>query len=342
MVGCLLNASIEALVKYGDDGNGLANVRYSYSHGTRVPISNFSLPHMDIADKSMWAPAIDGVELTDSPAALIADGKVADVPMIMGTNRDEGSTFTGNQTGFGDGERTPDSWYYHWLYSPEQFATLHGRAGSGLREGVLSDEADFLAVTAQLFRNASVAQALSQLYTPGALAPGDAAPPSAGWWWSLSGVLGDFVLSCPTRRAAQHGVAAHGRNIFVYYFSHTPNASANQPDTEQYGAFHGSEVPFVFYDTFELMDEGERALSRRMVQYWINFANTGDVNVPPAAQAQPEAVPAWPAFNASHDQYAVFGLDPPTATRAPAASPNVTIVGGLKSGRCAFWDAQPV
>jgi hypothetical protein len=33
----------------------------------------------------------------------------------QGTNRDEGSTFTGNQTGVGDGQITDQSYYYEWL-----------------------------------------------------------------------------------------------------------------------------------------------------------------------------------------------------------------------------------
>ena len=56
---------------------------------------------MDSIDKSMWAPTVDGVELTDTPVALLERGQVAQVPMLFGTNRDEGSTFTGNQTGNG-------------------------------------------------------------------------------------------------------------------------------------------------------------------------------------------------------------------------------------------------
>lgn len=56
---------------------------------------NYSLPYMDSIDKSLWSATVDGVELLGSPAERLAEGKVADVPMLFGTNRDEGSTFTG-------------------------------------------------------------------------------------------------------------------------------------------------------------------------------------------------------------------------------------------------------
>lgn len=40
-----------------------------------------------------WAPVVDGVELTATPEALTAQGALADVPVLLGTNGDEGSMF---------------------------------------------------------------------------------------------------------------------------------------------------------------------------------------------------------------------------------------------------------
>lgn len=40
-----------------------------------------------------WSPTEDGVELTASPAELISQLKVADVPIMFGTNGDEGTMF---------------------------------------------------------------------------------------------------------------------------------------------------------------------------------------------------------------------------------------------------------
>ena len=39
------------------------------------------------------APVIDGVEVVAEPALLAAQGKVYDVPVMLGTNRDEGTLF---------------------------------------------------------------------------------------------------------------------------------------------------------------------------------------------------------------------------------------------------------
>ena len=42
--------------------------------------------------------------------------QVARVPTLIGTNRNEGSTFTANQTGTGDDVITLSAFYDHWLY----------------------------------------------------------------------------------------------------------------------------------------------------------------------------------------------------------------------------------
>ena len=48
------------------------------------------IPYGDSLDSSIWAPVVDGVELTASPSQLLLDGQAAPVPMLLGSNRDEG------------------------------------------------------------------------------------------------------------------------------------------------------------------------------------------------------------------------------------------------------------
>ena len=49
------------------------------------------------------------------------------------------------------------------------------------------------------------------------------------------------------------------------------------------GAFHGAEVPYVFYDSFELVG-AERELSATMATFYTNFAATGDPNTKPTEE----------------------------------------------------------
>ncbi|KAA0157576.1 hypothetical protein FNF29_00152 [Cafeteria roenbergensis] len=41
-----------------------------------------------------WGPTIDGVDLTDFPEVLAAAGKIQDVPILLGSNADEGTAFS--------------------------------------------------------------------------------------------------------------------------------------------------------------------------------------------------------------------------------------------------------
>ena len=75
-----------------------------------------------------------------------------------------------------------------------------------------------------------------------------------------------------------------------YSYDHPPYESVNwgMPISHSYlGAFHGAEVPFVFYDDFELAGS-ELKLSAAMAQYWTTFAATGNPNPGGLTQQQEE------------------------------------------------------
>ena len=104
LVKCLLNASIEDLNFWSDDVMGAASA---------FP---YTLPYSNRMDKCLWGPTIDGVELTDRPDLLLARGAASPkLAVLMGTNRDEGSTFTFAQHGFGDNATTNQSAYRDWV-----------------------------------------------------------------------------------------------------------------------------------------------------------------------------------------------------------------------------------
>jgi carboxylesterase type B len=86
--------------------------------------------------------------------------------------------------------------------------------------------------------------------------------------------------------AANRGKTAKTR-AFTYYWTHAEPG----PDEQRYGAFHTSEVPYVF-NTLDRSSRPWTAEDRQIAEalgaYWANFAANGDPNG--------KGLPSWPAF----------------------------------------------
>ena len=95
--------------------------------------------------------------------------------------------------------------------------------------------------------------------------------------WGSHSLSGNHSIGCKVR-SASHALARRGHLVHEYLFTATPSFSLNYHNLSELGAFHGAEVPFAFYDAFELATAAERALSAAMGCYWRNFAHTGDPN----------------------------------------------------------------
>jgi len=98
-----------------------------------------------------------------------------------------------------------------------------------------------------------------------------------------AGIAGVHQLLVERARTAR--TPAYG-----YYFDH----AIPWPEKPQFGAFHTSEVPYVFGTLDKLKrpwTDVDRRLSATMMSYWTNFATVGDPNG--------FGVPTWPAFTAA-------------------------------------------
>lgn len=99
---------------------------------------------------------------------------------------------------------------------------------------------------------------------------------------------------------ARSHVKAGKQAPWVYYFDHPlPDADGN-PSPE--GAFHSSELWYV-HGTLDRcwrkMGDMDRRISNEMMDYWTNFARTGDPN--------DKGVPAWNRYTLSELNIMVFG-----------------------------------
>ena len=86
--------------------------------------------------------------------------------------------------------------------------------------------------------------------------------------------------------------AAHNHTpLYLYLYDHVEPG----PESARWGAFHGSEIPYVF-DTLGAAPDRpytplDRQVAHHMAGYWVNFVNTGNPNG--------SGLPNWPAFDAT-------------------------------------------
>merc|ERR1712224_402956 len=92
-------------------------------------------------------------------------------------------------------------------------------------------------------------------------------------------MIGDWIVSCPTRRAVRYlALNSHDHPAYIYYFNQTPTFTVNEGSTKWLGAFHGADVPFFWNDVWELDTQIELNISSIMSIYITNFAWSGDPN----------------------------------------------------------------
>ena len=110
--------------------------------------------------------------------------------------------------------------------------------------------------------------------------------------------------------AAKRGATAKTR-AYIYLWDHTMPG----PNAALYGAFHTSEVPYVF-DSLRTSDrpftDADNKIAAMMSSYWANFTATGDPNG--------NALPRWPAVDPRREVMEVGDRNAPVPlVRDPAA-----------------------
>jgi para-nitrobenzyl esterase len=127
--------------------------------------------------------------------------------------------------------------------------------------------------------------------------------------------MGDSAFVCGARRVAR-ALAASGVVTFRYDFNHA--LDLGMPGL---GAFHASELPFVFGNPLE---PGIPLLARdlpvvkEVMAYWGSMATHGD----PSTEGQL----AWPRYDATNETQLVLGVIASTAS-------------AFKKDKCSFWDS---
>lgn len=128
---------------------------------------------------------------------------------------------------------------------------------------------------------------------------------------ALDALISDISFVCPTRQFVRD-VSKQQPKTFLYHFTYVTRVGAQLG----LGAFHGSEIAFVFGNSANPTSQ-ERALSGAMMAYWTNFAKSGDPN--------DGTLPIWPAYTLNEDPH--LQLDVP-----------ITAGRELRKPYCDFFD----
>jgi carboxylesterase type B len=225
----------------------------------------FQLSHSisTVSTYCTYSPTADGVEMSTHPWVSLADGVVADVPILHGTNSDEAAIFAPlpKDANLNQAERywKRKEFYPNYQYSDTDIAAL---------------EELYLK---QTYRNVSH---VSQEF------------------WAAAHSTGDSHFACGARymnkMLAQMQVAGtHTSSLYHYHFQH--------PRHHMRFVSHFSEVPYVFnwgYVGFRQYPE-DQDMADVMTAYWGNFII--DHNPSSHSVSYTSQLPTWEPYSAASE-----------------------------------------
>ena len=199
-------------------------------------------------------PIIDGYVLPKSPFEVFQDGEQEQVPILLGSNANEGTLIHAMFP-------TP---LIEFRYRP----MVANQLPSIFYEVYAEEAKELLELYPGLEKRKSKAE---------------------------KDFLGDDMFGAKARFYAEK-IADTKQPAFLYFFNRTPPSSKQTA-----GAFHAAELPFVHGKSVPILplDEADLKLSATMINYWTQFAKTGNPNV--------GAQPTWNPFNAAQPQWMVLG-----------------------------------
>ena len=247
---------------------------------------------------------VDGEVIPDEVATIFAEGRQSDVPVMIGSTADEGTT-------------------------------LHEFIVPPFGEGAAGFEAYAKAVLPE------AGDALAALYPSGtedeAQASGEAlladilfTAPMRIWARATEDVGSDaylywFTWPPPIEEFARF-VAEHELTVKQSLTLQTSSGFIRTRVSERYGAFHAAEIGYVFgnLDLFGAVPtDDDRALSDLMATIWAQFARTGNPNG--------EGLPEWPAYSRDSEAYMELGVD--TGAKSHIRVDEVALIAGA-------WDER--
>lgn len=196
------------------------------------------------ANGAIARPVVDGWLLPQQIMAIYAARRQNDVPLLIGSNANEGTVFV-------PGNIKPDAFK---AMAQQRFGD---QSAEFLKIYPASDDEEAHQSSAEVFRDQTF-----------------------GW-----------EMRTWARMQGKNPKA----KIFVYYFSRVPPG----PFGARLGAYHASEIPYVFSHMSGYTKDIDNAINDAMSSYWVNFAWFGDPNG--------KDMPKWPAYHLKSELAMSFG-----------------------------------
>ena len=217
---------------------------------------------------SPFFPVIDGNFLEDEPSNLLANGKFNQVPLLIGSNKNEGSIYAYfNIPDLGDLKNEP-------IIDYDKFK-IYLRSLISMYPNIKNSKTSL--------------DVLEYLYTNW-----NDVNNSRANFENLDKAFGDIDFVCPIVNYAKY-YGIYQSNVYMYFFEQVSSASYWP---SWLGAIHTDEIPFVFGEPLtgqKNYSPEEILLSKKMIKYWSNFAkyqnpngNENDLNT--------DDLELWPKF----------------------------------------------
>jgi para-nitrobenzyl esterase len=255
---------------------------------------------LTIANTLGFFPNVDGHYLPANPRTAILAGRAGNVPVLIGSTHDEGTLVPLVDNDLAGKPLNADT--YH-----SELARLFSAS--------LPVGSDIPALLTQLvypLRNYPAPPGYDPFVAPAHLAMG--------------AFLTDLGFSCFTQNTSRLTTAA-GQPTYQFEFNDPNPPSLVESPASPLHSNHASELQFMFGrpplggTSFAGMNPAQVTLSKRMMDYWTNFAKTGNPNGP--------GLPVWPRYTAGHGQ--IMNLAPGDAIGAIPGS------AFARDHKCALW-----
>ncbi len=214
-----------------------------------LAVSNASLAGVSSSKKGTpYEPIVDGWLIPDDPSDLFDAGKQHNIPLIIGSNADEGTLFI------------------------QKMSFWRIRKIRKIIEIAFPDHYEEVLKVFPFKWPKEAKEAMNR-------------------------ITGDVGTTAPVRRTLRNMEKVEA-NAWQYFFSHRRSDYLGK----KFGAYHGSEIRFVFNSLDRSkgrVEDVDRRVSDIMSEYWVRFAATGTPNG--------NGLPDWPPYDYKKRFYMELG-----------------------------------